>query len=140
MTPCVRCTNTPKANGYGYVWDGTKQVLEHRKVYEALHGPLLQGYQVDHLCRNRWCVNVTHLEAVTQQENIRRQFMAKYGYDPDTHCAAGHLRTEENTARASDGARRCRECSRAWDNRPENRARHNERRRERRRLATRRRR
>lgn len=44
----------------------------HREVYEKMRGPIPPGLEIDHLCRNRGCVNPSHLEAVTHQENIRR--------------------------------------------------------------------
>lgn len=43
-----------------------------REVYEELRGPIPKGMEIDHLCRNRGCVNPKHLETVTHRENIRR--------------------------------------------------------------------
>lgn len=71
---------------------GKKVSLAHRMSYLAWHGEIPAGYDVDHLCRVRACVNPQHLEAVTQFANRRRQF----GYETDAHvqnpdtCAKGH--------------------------------------------------
>jgi len=44
----------------------------HRYFYRKTHGPIPDGYEVDHLCYQRNCVNPAHLEAVTHDENQRR--------------------------------------------------------------------
>ena len=62
--------------GYGTVGRGPKnsgRILTHRAVYEASHGPIPKGFQIDHLCFNTPCCNPAHLEAVTAKENRRRQ-------------------------------------------------------------------
>lgn len=66
---CWLWGSTVADTGYGRI--GTDYV--HRIAHEEYIGPIPDGYQVDHLCRVRLCVNPEHLEAVTQQENLRRE-------------------------------------------------------------------
>lgn len=59
-------------NGYGKVVVNDTTRRAHRVSYEHFVGPLTPGLTLDHLCRNRRCVNPTHLEEVTLLENNRR--------------------------------------------------------------------
>lgn len=101
--------------GYGsFVVQNRRRVPAHRYAYEALRGQIPAGLQIDHLCRNRKCVNPAHMEPVTQQENIRRGESGKH-WAAKTQCPAGHAYEGHNilqTKNARGGAvRKCRMCT-----------------------------
>lgn len=104
--------------GYGVVRLGPKCELVHRVAYQWAFGPIPEGKVLDHLCRNRACVNPEHLEPVESGENTRRGVGPAASNAAKTHCPQGHEYTPENTyvARHSDGSfagRKCRTCERA---------------------------
>ena len=66
-----------KVDGYGNVRVGSHSYLAHRIAYERARGPIPTGRELDHLCRNRACINPAHLEPVTHRENARRGSQAK---------------------------------------------------------------
>ena len=63
--------------GYGYLRVGDRSVRAHRFAWEHVHGPVPDGLELDHLCRNRACVRVSHLEMVERAENLRRGRVAR---------------------------------------------------------------
>ena len=93
-------------------------ILAHRLAFETFVGPIPDGLVLDHLCRNRSCINPEHLEPVTQQENIRRSPVAPQAVNArKTHCKHGHEFTPENTRhyiKNGRPARRCIECGRTY--------------------------
>lgn len=103
-TGCWIWTGAISNTGYGNVSIGNiagKQKTRnvHRLIYELEVGPIKQGLTIDHLCRNRWCVNPVHLEPVTYRENSMRgigpQMLANRNLIK-THCPKGHPYSGDN--------------------------------------------
>jgi len=107
---------TAATNGWGYGrfrWRGS-MTTTHRIAYELLIGPVPPGLDLDHLCRNRICVNPNHMEAVTHRENCLRGEGVCARNSRVTHCPKGHEYTSENTT-VRRGHRLCKACKAAWD-------------------------
>lgn len=82
-------------NGYGrFGIKGSKTVLAHVFAYTFVVGPVPEGLELDHLCRNPSCVNPAHLEAVTHRENVMRGDVASR-----ETCRRGHQRTPDNVVK-----------------------------------------
>ena len=108
---CWRWTGSISKEGYGQLRSGGKTVLAHRAAYETFRGPVPSGMDLDHLCRNRWCVNAQHLEVVTRATNLRRGMHPNMVLFRRGECARGHPRTEENVVRNREGGiAYCRIC------------------------------
>lgn len=96
------------SHGYGQgsqpAITGRQVSVAHRLSYLGFSGDIPEGYQIDHLCRNRLCCNPKHLEAVSQHLNIRRQFGLSENLEK---CAHGHV---GRMARNNRGHLFCHEC------------------------------
>lgn len=108
---CWIWSGQPAGSGYGCLEINGKNYYAHRFGYELLRGPIAEGMVIDHLCRNKICVNPWHLEVVTQRENILRGDTLPAENLAKTHCLRGHPLSGGNLRRYR-GWRRCRACQR----------------------------
>lgn len=103
------------ADGYGR-FNATRHRPEnaHRIAYRLTVGPIPDGLQLDHLCRNRACVNPQHLEPVTVRDNVLRGVSTAASRARQTHCKRGHELSGANLRIDGRGFRRCNACKLLW--------------------------
>lgn len=109
---CWEWTASLRKDGYGrFALNGGPQ-LSHLVAYRFLVGSVPEGLKLDHLCRNRKCVNPEHLEPVTDKENVRRGDGLAAINARKVACPNGHP-LEEGNLYVSAGKRRCKVCTKA---------------------------
>jgi hypothetical protein len=106
--------------GYGvFMWSSGRRTTAHRASYRLLVGDIGDHEEADHLCRNRGCVNPTHIEAVSVGENRRRRIVATGVLTTNgrrTQCRNGHAFVGDNLIQRAD-RRVCRACAAAANRR-----------------------
>lgn len=108
MTDCINWHKSIKDTGYGQTFFRGKVMRAHRVAWIKANGEIPDGMVIDHMCRNRACVNVEHLRVVTQYENL---MAGLHNIDNRTHCNQGHT-FEGNIMVRANGNRECAECNR----------------------------
>lgn len=116
---CWVWTGPKDADGYGLIPMAGRNRAAHRVSYELINGTVAHGFVLDHLCRNKPCVNPEHLEPVTRVENLLRTF----GIEKDDgypYCNAHHKITDKTVKRfPATGERQCLTCvsdvERKWE-------------------------
>ena len=112
-TQCWEWSGCVACDGYGRYRHENKTIKPHQLIKKAE-----KGLVIDHLCRNKKCVNPAHLEVVTYQENTNRG-LGRKGGRKKTHCPKGHEYNQENSyINPYTNTRSCRICTRrtglAW--------------------------
>lgn len=100
--------------GYKRIGVSGRRYMAHRAVYRFLIGEIPEGMVIDHLCRNRACVNPEHLQPVTNRVNVLRGDGPTAVNYRKTHCKRGHALVGSNLRSRTTRGRECRECHRRW--------------------------
>lgn len=104
---CWQWVASKNRDGYGKLALEGGWVLAYKWFFEGINGAVPTGFELDHTCRNRACVNPAHLEQVSHEENMRRGKWAQR-----THCKNGHALTGDNVhMRPNRRGRICRSCN-----------------------------
>ena len=126
MTTCEQWTKSINERGYGQAWIHGKKYKAHRAIWIDANGEIPEGMVVDHKCHNeaakagecaggatcthRACVNLEHLQLVSQSENI---LSGMHSIDVKECCPKGHsYKDERNIMVRKNGKRECAECNR----------------------------
>jgi len=97
----------PKQGGYGSFYCKNSKTRSHRFAYEHIVGPIPEGMDLHHKCRNKICVNPEHLAPLGRSDHLREDWKTRYRA---SRCPKGHEFTEENTRiykKPCGGMQRC---------------------------------
>lgn len=106
---CWQWIGAKQPTGYGTLWNGSRPEQAHRISYRHYRGDIPAGFDIDHLCRNRGCVNPDHLRAVPHRENMRVSDTVMGRNAAKLFCKRGHA-FEGDNLRIIKGTRQCRAC------------------------------
>ncbi|WP_189389045.1 HNH endonuclease signature motif containing protein [Streptomyces sp. SDr-06] len=88
---CLVWTGPLDKDGYGFFYLRRKNRRAHRVAWYDMHGEIPEGMVINHVCRNRACVNAQHLQVVTIRENVLKDSAAVSAINArKTHCKRGH--------------------------------------------------
>lgn len=107
---CWTWRGAKSPSGYGKYAIARTDYRAHRVSWTLVNGPIPDGLSLDHLCRNKLCVNPAHLEVVTHTVNVLRGESPTAKNASKTHCHMGHEFTPENTTVNRWNRRVCRAC------------------------------
>lgn len=118
-TGCLVWNGSRCKDGYGTVnfeLRGKRVYLAHRMAYLHFVGEIPDGEEIDHICKNRACVNPDHLRSVSHQVNVDNgDYKTNHRNRTKNHCKLGHELSGENLFISKNGSRQCKECRNARD-------------------------
>lgn len=110
-TGCITWKGSLNLYGYGQVAIDEKNWKAHRFSYELFKGKIKEGLMLDHICRNRTCVNPEHLRQVTNKQNVLENSEAVTAKNAKKlECIRGHAFSGKNLRIDKKGYRVCKEC------------------------------
>ena len=116
VSGCWEWTGYRLKTGYARVTFGNVSQIAHRLIYKLIVGPIPDGCDLHHNCRNKGCVNPRHLAPLVRKAHLAEEDHSTKGIREreKTHCPSGHEYTAENTYWHGDGKRKrgCKECRR----------------------------
>ena len=99
--------------GYAHFWLVNSPRIGHRISYQITRGPIPDGLTIAHLCRNKKCVNPSHLEVATIRKSVLRGFGVTAMNARKRYCLRGHPLFGPNLYTYPNGGRSCRTCKKA---------------------------